>query len=443
MKNSKSRWPMVLAFAVITVVATLSFFNNLFGFSDPDFFQHFQSDSESLVIGGIAADTLGLEKAGWHLGMFALGERYSFPESMLDAQFALSAPSTEQATTFQPYLSQYGIQGLVFSWLYRLHPQFHDLSSLRALLALLLALTLAALTLCYAKLYGKCFATLFIAATITSPWIVVFARNLYWVPFLWFVPPLIAAWLYMSKSRVVRGGLLVAIALSVFIKSLCGYEYLTSITLLTCSVFLLAPIFDTKHSAGGPDWRRATLTFLACVCGFSAALTLHASKRGDNLPNGLLSIYQWDISKRTYAAPGTFDGHVGESLASAPLDVVAAYFQQWNTEIAFGIPGALFSSWVATIGISIALLALWQRNAAIKYTAMLFWGLITTLSWLVIAKGHSYVHQHMNFVLWYFGFVQMLAYLSLRIPLELYRIWSRRTPHWPTSRYSQQHRRHP
>ena len=36
--------------------------------------------------------------------------------------------------------------------------------------------------------------------------------------------------------------------------------------------------------------------------------------------------------------------------------------------------------------------------------------LATTLSWIILGKSHSYIHTHINFVLWYFGFVQICLY---------------------------------
>ena len=38
---------------------------------------------------------------------------------------------------------------------------------------------------------------------------------------------------------------------------------------------------------------------------------------------------------------------------------------------------------------------------------------IVPTSWFVLAKGHSYIHTQLNYVLWYFGFVQALFYVTL------------------------------
>ena len=38
---------------------------------------------------------------------------------------------------------------------------------------------------------------------------------------------------------------------------------------------------------------------------------------------------------------------------------------------------------------------------------------LATISWFVLAKAHSYIHTHMNYVLWYFGFVQVCLYILI------------------------------
>jgi len=39
--------------------------------------------------------------------------------------------------------------------------------------------------------------------------------------------------------------------------------------------------------------------------------------------------------------------------------------------------------------------------------------LMATLSWLILAEGHSVIHGFLNSVLWYFGFVQICLYMII------------------------------
>ena len=51
------------------------------------------------------------------------------------------------------------------------------------------------------------------------------------------------------------------------------------------------------------------------------------------------------------------------------------------------------------------------RRRKIDDIVLYFVFLFSTLSWHILAKAHSYVHTHMNYVLWYFGFVQICIYI--------------------------------
>ena len=42
----------------------------------------------------------------------------------------------------------------------------------------------------------------------------------------------------------------------------------------------------------------------------------------------------------------------------------------------------------------------------------------TTLSWFILGKAHSYVHTHMNYVLWYFGFIQICLYIIIKFACQ-------------------------
>ena len=55
----------------------------------------------------------------------------------------------------------------------------------------------------------------------------------------------------------------------------------------------------------------------------------------------------------------------------------------------------------------------------IKFDAYLLAGMfLGAISWLVLAKPHSYIHTHINFVIWYMGFMQTCLYIVLNTILE-------------------------
>ena len=46
-----------------------------------------------------------------------------------------------------------------------------------------------------------------------------------------------------------------------------------------------------------------------------------------------------------------------------------------------------------------------KQNQIIKIMEFIAY-LSLPLSWFILAKNHSYIHYHLNTLLWYFGFVQ-------------------------------------
>jgi hypothetical protein len=46
---------------------------------------------------------------------------------------------------------------------------------------------------------------------------------------------------------------------------------------------------------------------------------------------------------------------------------------------------------------------------------------LTCTSWFILGKSHSFIHVHMNYVLWYFGSVQVSLYIVLKFFIGLFR----------------------
>ncbi len=401
----------VAAFFVFTAVAFLSYQKNFFGFAENVFFQNFEHFSESLVVGDIVADQFGIEKNGWNLGF--VGTAGADLDISLSYKI-LKEKLTSDSLIFGPYVSQFGVQGLFFSEIYKLLST-PDVETLNAINSLLMALVIALLSVLYLNIYNRLFGLIFFVTMISSPWTISFARNLYWVPFTWFLPALFAALAYLSKSRVTKLVYLVCILFSIAIKSLAGYEYLTTITIFTCSVFVLAPLFNSESKGKGEGLKFASVTFLCCIAGFFLALIIHAGMRGDSVFSGLQNIYQMDVKRRTYGDPAQFAPIFKASLESSFWDVLNTYWTQWKTSLAMFIPGKYLGVifWLSVFGVIYGVLT--RRRLSCKEPILVFVFFAATVSWFLFGKAHSYIHTHMNFVLWYFGFIQALLYCLVRL----------------------------
>ncbi|UDI91416.1 hypothetical protein [Pseudomonas sp. IAC-BECa141] len=331
---------------------------------------------------------------------------------MLDAYPVFAGDASGKDIYFSPYKSQYGIQGLFFSTAYALLG-LDSIDKLQLINSVLFALVVGVLSLLYSKVYSSRFALVFFVVMISSPWVVAFARNLYWVPVLWFLPAVFSALAYKSIGNAKRLAYCVLTGLAVFIKSLAGYEYLSAITLFACSIFIVAPFFSRQESDCRRNLKFFLLTFSFCVVGFIFALLLHAGMRGDTIVAGLQNIFEQDVKRRTYGDPSTFDDVFKASLQSSPFDVVQRYINVWETQLFFYLPGAAFK-WLILISLAgLLYVSISSRKFCAKNSVVFLVFFAASASWLVLAKGHSYIHTQLNYVLWYFGFVQALAYITI------------------------------
>lgn len=359
-----------------------------------------------------------------YLNVYVTGDRLSpdkvgFPSgfSTRDKDGRNESKPGSSELVFVPYKSQYGIQGLFFGKIYDLF-KVDRLSKLQLINTLLLSIIFVSLFFLYQKIYDKRFAIIFLVTLVCSPWVIFFARNLYWVPFLWFLPALFAAILYLKRDPLPRALLLFAIAFAVFIKSLSGYEYLSAITLLACSVFVVAPFFRKSDQTFSENSRMFCYVFLACVIGFVCALLVHASIRGDSVIAGLKNIIDEDVKRRTYGDSSSFPEIYRKSLESSPLSVVKTYVTDWGSiPVTAWIPGYLFKFLMVFSLVAVFYKYLTRHATRHRDAVLLVFFFITSASWLVLAKGHSYIHVHLNYVLWYFGFAQVLVYISLNFML--------------------------
>lgn len=393
--------------ALIFVSAFITYQFNALGSVEYDFFKGFQKDSEALVFGGIVSSEQEVNNSKWFLGFLVDNNTNGMFWSNDSTEFTPWLERKPESLSFAPYGSSVGIQGYVYAVLRDTFKMDH-VFDLQNFPSALMALLVAGLYCLHLRLYGVLYAVLFALTLVFSPWVAAISRNLYWSPFLWLLPLFFATSAYLSKSRGVKFLCYLLILLSFFIKSLCGYEYITSITILACSPFILGPLFN-----GGSicDFKSAGVVFLMCVLGFSLAFLIHADKRGDGIISGIETIYKQDVKRRTYSDPSSFAPVYKDSLISTPMNVLHSYTLQWRTPLFYGIDGAAFKNLILLALIGLLAKLVIARETFVRDVFLVLFMALVPISWFVMAKGHSYTHTHINFVLWYFGFIPALLFV--------------------------------
>lgn len=402
----------VILILTLIVLMTLNFTTNFLGDKNADIegttFETFQGDSEYLVFSEIFQDKYNLENN--HYGLAEVVDENTARVENIWNKIENYNPEEKQLMV-RDYVSQYGLQGHIFSFLYnKLHMPFW---MLKAICSGLLAIVLVAICFFISKKYNKIMGIVFYITFLLSPWVVAFARNLYWVEFTWFLPALFGLILSMNLKK--KKILVPCIALSIFIKCLCGYEYISSVMLMAIAFLLIDFVIAKNKEERKEIFKTILITGIACLLAFGIALLLHSILRGNgNIIEGIKSIYETDILRRTILVSDTsnFPEVYTASLQAGVIETLAKYFN-WHTDIILGIGGEYFRiMFVMVIAIIIYNIVKKDRNAYRDLTMFIVF-LATTISWYVLGKSHSYIHTTMNYVLWYFGFIQICLYIIL------------------------------
>lgn len=329
----------------------------------------------------------------------------------------------------EAYGSQYGLQGKVFQ-----HLADIDLEVLRTWCAVAAGAVLL-LTVCLVcKNCGRLMGGVFYVVFWLSPWVVNFANNLYWVEFTWFLPMAAGLFcLWKLDSRICRILSYVLVLLAIMIKCLCGYEYITTV-MLGAIAFPAAEFFAALAQK---DRKRASLLFrtifllgVTALLGFAAAICIHAPvKSGGSLAEGIRLIVQEDVLRRTYGADLNAFENLPDfeqyALTASAWETLCKYFH-FKTEVITGIGGNLFPL-LCLLPAVLLIRDVRRKCLDVREAAWYVVFFVTSVSWFVLAKSHSCVHTHMNFVLWYFGFVQSCFYIILKHLIDWLREWNNRS----------------
>jgi hypothetical protein len=314
---------------------------------------------------------------------------------------------------FEPYKAQYGLQGAVYSFAYRCLGNLSSVGVLQTITATMFALVLLLVCYEYAISLSGYFGAALFFSMICSPWIVSIARNMYWMPFLWILPALITLWLFRFNERpAVRKQLYLAYFVSVFIKSLTGYEYLPTIVMFSLAIFIVDPFNVNPRYSFLKAARIVLQLFILSVAAFASALILHASIRADSIIEGLEVTYQIDAFKYSnLSALGTTSKGIEKPLG----EVLITYVFNWNTPaLSFFNNDLTFLTLIVLATLSIAMQYMAVNKFRHRDFALIITTMLAPLSWFVLMKGHSAIHVHLNYVLWYMGFVPALVFVGFR-----------------------------
>lgn len=157
------------------------------------------------------------------------------------------------------------------------------------------------------------------------------------------------------------------------------------------------------------------------IAGFVIALAVHSSLRGDgNIVSGLTTIIKEDAMRQTFSIGkenSTLNEIELESI-EAPITAVLAKYFRFSTDIILGIPGKLFRLF-AFMPILFGVYNFYKGKKINELAVCYFVSFLVSISWFVLGKGYSYLHTTLNFVMWYFGFVQFCIFIIVKQIIDI------------------------
>lgn len=411
---------ILLALGVI--ILTLAYVINIFDINHyqkgPTYFPKFQKDSENLVLVSVLAKNYTkaqTEPYGLSLLRGHKNNKIIFLDG--DLKEASEKLDPDDINNIRPYDSLVGIQGHIVNFFYRLG--IKKISVFRWANALLTAAVLVAICYMIYKTYNGLLAGVFFVTFALSPWVTAFGSNLYWASYLWFLP-LLLVFIYQylpQNKRIKRYSLLALIGLSIFVKSLAGYEYISSIMIIAVIPIIL-DFFKSKAKHIKIQNVKAFIQIsLVMIFGFILAFGVHASMRGNgDILTGAQIIYNHDVKRRMSVGEYHNDkiAKLNEAKNASMINTVRRYVS-FNTPLLTGLING--NSFMPLVIVSFLFLVVdAMKNYQKVKLELIVWilTLLAPLSWYILAKPHSYIHTHMNYVLWYFGFIQVTLYVIVK-----------------------------
>ena len=405
----------IICFFVLFIAVFLNFRFNIFHAVDNDWFRRHQIDSDGLVVHKLYADTIGVE-ASCLLGRFS-GLTYPYEANIL--RWPEQNPGK-----FLCYNSQVGLSSIILkpfwtvsSLIFENNPKrvFYSFRVIRTVTALINAFVITLFFFwIFLEFNSKILFFIFsILILFKQDWVVVFGKSVYWQIWSWYAPLVFNLYFlkkifdtYKKNIPTTRQYLIMAGAnfVLVYIKCLMGYEYISTILIASILPFIYYSFKFNKK-----ELLKSAVAFLFFgLAAFLLAFGTHYFLLVFNEFNPK-EILETIIRKRTYAQDlSSIPEKFHKSLKISVSTVLKKY-------IFYEDQLFLFSSFLCSCLYSFKcnLLKVDRKHQAIL--AMILVSFIASTSWHILAKAHSYVHIHMNYVLWF---------LPLNFLIYIFVIWT-------------------
>lgn len=362
--------------------------------------------------------------------------------TMLDADRGLFDPMLQAAGG--DYNSQFGLHGIVME---ALSPGLALYGVMRLLTSLFAAAVLATVVVACWRAWGGRAAVVLLALFALSPWLNAYGASTYWQLWTLLLPTVLTllVWprLGSGRRKWLRGSVLVAAL--VFVRALCGYEFMSTIVI---SIAAAVAFHEFRGRIDRTLLVKLGATMVAGVAGFVSAFGVHVLQLV--IKYGDASVLSERAGERTFS-PSTLNVMLGwarnqEDPSRSWLVREDSMVGLWGFQMvgylrdpAISLPAPEFAGfgllpYGVPVWVFVALFGLfaWQAfrgrgpNPQLQRRLALSagLGLLGALSWLVLAYGHMIHHPHLNAIVFYLPFLPFVfAMIALRAQAFWLRVW--------------------
>lgn len=403
--ETKEKIRRVSVFLVFMVTLFMGFFGNCFYAANIREFESWQTESEALVIGKMQYDrNISGDNTGGFLMCLDIKDDYELQKNSY-----INGDETK-TEDYIIYDRQIGLQGKLFSALSNLSSSNEAALNLCYVInSLLSAAAFSLLLYWFYRRFGMTAAVFGWIAALFSPWLAVAGRNLYWCIWTMLLPMLCVLLLLEIEEKQGREHnvfMFIITAFSFFVRSACGYEFISCIMV---SAELPLIYFAVKNRMSLKKYvKRASVIGIAAVVGFLCAVAVHLSMSASyysDFSSAWASLADNIVSRTGAFGSSDTDWMYVASLNSNANEVVNTYLYS-GEGIVFGwhmgllIPLFAVFAGLCFISEKYCKKIAENRRSLIALSVMTAVSVAGPVSWFVLAKGHSWLHTHINYILW-------------------------------------------
>ena len=392
----------------------LGFYRNQWLAARPKKFSTFQKDTEAYVIARmVLSRQSGVFSDG---GLLGWGDviQTNVHEEDYQRQYEVYF----DGLSFKTYWvkeSNPGFQGIFFSILDGISPftPLNNLRFFRMFTSGLFAATLAAIILWFHLEFGWLSAVLILTSILSSQWMTLFGRNLFFISGIFYIPMLVLLFRFRNETNetpLSNSRLFWLVFGSILLKCLFnGYDFILPTLGMVASPIVyygLLRKWDTRTFI-----RRFLIVVAASLAAIFASfvvLTLQVALASGSFQDGMNVIIK-TINRRTVSndpnLPSIYERAVSVSYWSVlKIYLTESYF--FKAKVPYFAIFILFAVISVIFGLTMRKYLGTDSEASKGYALLIttWFSFLSPLSWYIIFKSLAYFHTHMNYLPWHMPF---------------------------------------